>query len=122
MHGGADQPIDLLVDCSSHPDLCQLTFLSRGRHPLLDHDVLAGWLAPFMRGSSQRDAVRVEGPGLGLTLVQQLVTAWGGTLDLQQHHDHNDPTLTITRVTVTVSLSSVEVPAGSPVDAETDQA
>ena len=83
-------------------------------------DALQGWLRPFVRAELHRDAHRVEGAGLGLSLVRQLVESWGGTVALAQRQSSPDQQ-TETCVTVTVPLQE---PLGgsqaAPGDEQTD--
>ena len=119
-HGVADQPIQLVLQLDGSGTSFVLEIISVGSAPPVGPDALQGWLRPFVRAELDRDAHRVEGAGLGLSLVRQLVESWGGTVALSQRQCSPDQQ-TETCVTVTVPLQE---PLGgseaAPGDEQTD--
>ena len=81
--GAADQRVEILP-VMGESDAVSVTVASIGNDPPVEESVLQRWQQPFHRGSRVRDGHQVEGPGLGLALVSQLVQSWGGCLTLQQ--------------------------------------
>ena len=119
-HGVADQPIQLVLQLDGSGTSFVLEIISVGAAAPVGPDALQGWLRPFVRAELDRDAHRVEGAGLGLSLVRQLVESWGGTVALSQRQCSPDQQ-TETCVTVTVPLQE---PLGgseaAPGDEQTD--
>ena len=119
-HGVADQPIQLVFQPDGSGTSFVLEIISVGAAAPVGPDALQGWLRPFVRAELDRDARRVEGAGLGLSLARQLVESWGGTVALAQRQSSPDQQ-TETCVTVTVPLQ--EALGGSeaaPGDEQTD--
>ena len=104
IHGEANKDVILRVSCPDGADCCSLGFTSLHRSPAVDRSTIKTWLKPFVRGGRQRDGVQVEGPGLGLALVSQLVEGWGGALEILQKEDPQSHGWTLTQVAVTVPL------------------
>ena len=120
-HGSETRDVTLQVSCPDGSDHCSLALSSLNRHPAVDESTINSWLKPFVRGGIQRDGVQVEGPGLGLALVRQLVEAWGGVLALHQEDDPQTTGWTLTQVVVTVPLSDSSELEGSREVGEKDR-
>lgn len=120
-HGSGTRDVTLQVSCPDGSDHCSLALSSLNRHPAVDESTINSWLKPFVRGGGQRDGVQVEGPGLGLALVRQLVEAWGGVLALHQEDDPQTTGWTLTQVVVTVPLSNSSELEGSREVGEKDR-
>jgi two-component system sensor histidine kinase/response regulator len=88
-HGGDSQPVRVTLD-GTDADRVVLSVRNRG---VIPPEVLPHLFDPFRGG--QR-AGRAEGLGLGLYIVQQIVHAHGGRVDVQSAPD----THTLFRVTV----------------------
>ena len=116
-HGQIDEPIDLSVEWSVSRPHCSLVVTSRGIQPLQTMGDLEQWRRPFYRGVAVHDRDHVENPGLGLALVDQLVAAWGGDLSIDQFKENVTAQVTMTRVIVTLPISSEAVSEESQANA-----
>ena len=76
-HGAADAPIEVHVDGTA-PDAVAFSVANGGT---IAADVLPHIFDPFRSG--RRDSSRSEGLGLGLYIVQQIVRAHGGSVEVQ---------------------------------------
>ena len=85
-HGDASQPVLVAFDpCAAETgNPCRLTVSSFSRQEPVGDAVLQRWQKPFSRGDQTRSGHQVEGAGLGLALVAQLVEAWDGRLSITQ--------------------------------------
>ena len=80
VHGAPETPIEVFVDVRDGEAL--LTVTNRG--PAIPADRAASLFQPFTHGgASHRDGDRPRGMGLGLYIVQQIVTAHGGTVTVE---------------------------------------
>jgi signal transduction histidine kinase len=73
VHGEADSPIEVFVDVRDSEALLAVT----NRGPAIPPDRTASLFQPFIHGD------RPRGLGLGLYIVQQIVTAHGGTITVE---------------------------------------
>ncbi len=89
-HGATDEPIQVRLD-GHRPDAVTLSVINSGTIP---PHVLPNIFDPFRGGA--RDAGRTEGLGLGLYIVQQIVQAHRGSVEVHSV----DGTHTMFRVTV----------------------
>lgn len=112
-HGQVDEPIDVSVEWSETRSHSSLVVTSRGIQPLQSMRDLEQWRQPFFRGVAVHEGDHVENPGLGLALVDQLVAAWGGELRIDQYKEKASAQVTMTRVIVTLPISSEAVSAES---------
>jgi signal transduction histidine kinase len=80
-HGDADEPIDVRLD-GRDPDVITFTIANRGAIPA---NVLPHLFDPFRGGNRQMG--QPEGLGLGLYIVQQIVQAHGGVVDVTSDAD-----------------------------------
>jgi signal transduction histidine kinase len=80
VHGEADSPIQVFVDVRDSEALLAVT----NRGPAIPADRAASLFQPFTHGDPPRpDGDRPRGLGLGLYIVQQIVTAHGGTISVE---------------------------------------
>ena len=114
--GVRDQLVEIRLEPSA-ADGFRITMAGIGTAPPVDEAVLQRWQKPFNRGVSMRDGDQVEGPGLGLALVRQLVDAWGGCLTLQQRATDVG---TCTAVSFTVPLQLSPTTPAEQADVQTD--
>ena len=120
-HGRSDAAIRLIVRPRPSESVCALELLSVGSEPPVSDDELQRWQRPFIRAEIDRDGRHVEGSGLGLPLVRQLVEAWDGGMTLTQALLPSGQTET--SVTITVPLLAVSTSASRAQEgAETDPA
>ena len=105
-HGDDESGIRVVFRCpgSRFKDSCSLQVCSSGFGAVLKQDSLDRWLLPFVRSVAQRDEASAEGAGLGLAMVNSLVRAWGGAVELDQRKDADQPATTITCVSLTMPL------------------
>ena len=101
-HGCTGKTIRFTVRPLPQVSFCALELISIGSAPPVGDNELNRWQRPFARAEIERDGRYVEGAGLGLPLVRQLVEAWGGALSLTQSALASGQTET--RVMVTVPL------------------
>ena len=101
-HGCTGKTIRFTVRPLPQESFCALELISIGSAPPVGDNELNRWQRPFARAEIERDGRYVEGAGLGLPLVRQLVEAWGGALSLTQSALASGQTET--RVMVTVPL------------------
>ena len=83
-HADQFMPIQLSCVGSDGSDHCILEFASQSLDAPVALEDLERWSAPFFRGNPERDVDRVQGPGLGLALVRELLRGCGGKLELHQ--------------------------------------
>ena len=114
--GATDQLVEIRAE-PGESDVARVTVASIGSEPPVEAAVLRRWQLPFQRGIGLRDGHQVEGPGLGLALVRQLVQAWGGGLTLQQQVMAAG---TCTAVTFTIPNDRPEAPPTAEAGAQTD--
>ena len=114
--GATDQLVEIRAE-PGESDEARVTVASIGSEPPVEAAVLRRWQQPFQRGVGLRDGHQVEGPGLGLALVRQLVQAWGGGLTLQQQVMAAG---TCTAVTFTIPNDRPEAPPTAEAGAQTD--
>ena len=100
-HGIDGQKITIGMDVSD-AEIASVSVMSLGDEPPQSPEVLQSWKDPFRRGGLQRQVRSVEGAGLGLALVSQLVERLGGCLTLDQAALSE---LTMTKVTFTLNKS-----------------
>jgi signal transduction histidine kinase len=80
VHGEADSPIEVFVDVRDSEALLAVT----NRGPAIPADRATSLFQPFTHGDPPRgDGDRPRGLGLGLYIVQQIVTAHGGTVSVE---------------------------------------
>jgi PAS domain S-box-containing protein len=76
-HGGADEPVRMTIDGTFPTDL-HITVSNAG---VIPESVLSTLFEPF-RGNAARGKVASRGLGLGLYIVQQIVEAHGGNIEM----------------------------------------
>ena len=95
-HGNEKEAVQVNVD-GRKPDEVRITVANSGTIP---PDLLPQLFDPF-RGGAQRQAGRTEGLGLGLYIVQQIVLAHGGRVQVESGESN--------RTTFTVSIPRYSV-------------
>jgi signal transduction histidine kinase len=91
-HGQPDTPVRVTADGRAADEEVILEVENAGSIP---PDLLPQLFDPF-RGTAQRQAGRSEGLGLGLYIVQQIVVAHGGSVDVRSGED--DRTVFVVRI------------------------
>ena len=114
-HGADAEKIRMTVRCSgsSDGDSCALQVSSSGSGEAVGRDTLDDWLLPFVRSAGRRNETIAEGAGLGLAIVNRLVQSWGGSLQLEQGDDPNEPLFTVTSVSFTMPLTAMPLPSAA---------
>jgi sigma-B regulation protein RsbU (phosphoserine phosphatase) len=75
-HGGSSSPVEVRVDASGG----DVSLSVRNYGPVIPAELMPTLFEPFRRGGAQDH--RVRGLGLGLYIAQQVVSAHGGTIDV----------------------------------------
>jgi phosphoserine phosphatase RsbU/P len=85
MHGSRETPVEVSVDVSETEALLEV----RNRGPVIPADQIASLFQPFTQGVSAggTDAGRPRGLGLGLYIVQEIVSAHDGTISVDSDDD-----------------------------------
>ncbi|HWO23935.1 MAG TPA: PAS domain S-box protein, partial [Kofleriaceae bacterium] len=108
-HGAAGAAVRLSLD-GDDPALVRIRVWNAGAIPEV---LLSGLFDPFRRGAPEARARRSKGLGLGLYIVQQIVLAHGGTLEVRSTADLGTTfTVTIPRIAPAGGRSGPE--AGAP--------
>ena len=112
-HGTDAGKIRMTLCCPgpANSDSYALRISSSGLGETVGRDSLDDWLLPFVRSAGRRDESRAEGAGLGLTIVNKLVQSWGGSLQLDQRKDPNEPMFTVTSVSFTMPFTVMPFPS-----------
>jgi signal transduction histidine kinase len=73
-----------------------------------------------VRSAGRRHETNAEGAGLGLAIVNKLVQAWGGSLQLDQRNVTAEPSITVTSVTFTMPFTAMPLPPAAQEAGERD--
>ena len=121
-HGADADQIRMTIRCPSPADgdSYALQISSSGSGEAVGRDTLDDWLLPFVRSAGRRHETNAEGAGLGLAIVNKLVQAWGGSLQLDQRNDTAEASITVTSVTFTMPFTAMPLPSAAPEAGETD--
>ena len=118
-HADQSRPIELSLAGEDGLGHCILEFSSQSFDPPVSSEDLEQWSSPFFRGKPERDGDKVEGPGLGLALVQELVRGCGGMLSLHQQPSSQG---TSTIVRLFLKLRASNAPGAAAAAVRTDPA
>ena len=117
-HGADNGQIRMTIGCPGpgNSDSYTLQISSSGFGETVGRTTLDAWLLPFVRSPGRRSETNAEGAGLGLAIVDRLVQAWGGSLQLDQRSDPDEPSLTVTSVTLTMPFTAKPLPSAAQGD------
>ena len=117
-HGADNGQIRMTIGCPGpgNSDSYTLQISSSGFGETVGRTTLDAWLLPFVRSPGRRSETYAEGAGLGLAIVDRLVQAWGGSLQLDQRSDPDEPSLTVTSVTLTMPFTAKPLPSAAQGD------
>ena len=104
-YGDSSFPIQITIEGADGDSYCVFQIVSLSEEEPVPDSELETWTIPFTRGKINRDGQQAEGPGLGLTLVREIVDGCGGRLTIGQEKT-NDLTQTIVRFSL--PLGSIE--------------
>jgi signal transduction histidine kinase len=84
MHGSRETPVEVSLDVGETEALLEV----RNRGPVIPADQIASLFQPFTQGASAgNDTERPRGLGLGLYIVQEIVSAHDGTISVDSDDD-----------------------------------
>jgi sigma-B regulation protein RsbU (phosphoserine phosphatase) len=84
VHGSSETPIEVCIDVRE--DEALLTVKNRG--PVIPPEQIASLFQPFIQGTRKDpDQPRPRGLGLGLFIVQEIVSAHGGSISVESSDD-----------------------------------
>ena len=104
-YGDSSFPIQITIEGVDGDSYCAFQIVSLSEEEPVTDSELETWTTPFTRGKIKRDGQQAESPGLGLTLVREIVDGCGGRLTIVQEKTN---ALTQTSVRFSLPLGSFE--------------
>ena len=83
-YGDSSFPIQITIEGVDGDSYCAFQIVSLSEEEPVTDSELETWTTPFTRGKIKRDGQQAESPGLGLTLVREIVDGCGGRLTIGQ--------------------------------------